>query len=213
MSLTLKGKISFDKQNLPPYIYKFNIAFVVFAIGWFVLCVPVMVAVGCIYDESPVTYIVMATMFAAFFLGLLIFWVVGLFLRRRVVDDCVARLDEQFADMPLEEATQILKSRGRITEYGFNTGLFDLYGEIIIPFDKAEFGFYTETYVTRISLIAVIHDADRETVAFATEVDRALFNYLDKSGLNLDLENNHSFAYLKSNKKNFCRQALGFRIK
>lgn len=213
MSLTLKGKISFDKANLPPYIYKFNIALITFFIGWFVVCAPAMIAVGYVYGESPITYIAMAIMFATFFLCLLIFCIVALRLRKKVVEECASRIEEQFADMPLEEATQILKSKGRITEYGFNTGLFDLYGEIIIPFEKAEFVFYPTSHITQITFIAEVYDSERETIGFACEVNRALFNFLDKSGLNLDLENNRAFVYLKNDKKRLCRLALGFRRK
>lgn len=214
MSLILRGKISFDKKNLPPYIFKFNIALVVFFAAWFVLCLPAMIAVGCVLDESPVTYITMIAMFAVFFLGLLIFCTVAFKLRRRLVEERAAQIEEQFADMPLNEATEILKREGRITDYGFITNVGDVFGNRVILFEKAEFCFYPGAFASEIWFMAEINDSDSEDgFGYACEVDRALFNFLDKRGFNLDWEDNKSFAYLKYDKKNFVRKALGFKLK
>lgn len=214
MSLTLKGKISFDKENLPPYIFKFNIALVVFFAAWFVLCLPPVIVLGCVYGESPVTYITMIAVFAAFFIGLLILCTVALLLRKRLVEERAAQLEVEFADMPLDEATQALKSDGKITDYGFITGEGDVFGNRVIPFDKSEFCFYPYAQASTISFIAEIYDSDSEDgFGYAYVVDRAMFNFLDKRGFNLDLESNKSFAYLKHNKKNFCRYAFGFKLK
>lgn len=32
--------IRFDKNNLPPYVFGYNVAMVTFFVAWFVLCVP-----------------------------------------------------------------------------------------------------------------------------------------------------------------------------
>ena len=60
-------------KNQPKYLYKLNLALVLFFILWFLLGVPLMVTVGCIYDENVITYIVMGCTFAVFFIGLAIF--------------------------------------------------------------------------------------------------------------------------------------------
>lgn len=230
--MVLKGQpISFDKENQPLYVYKFNVAMVVFFAAWFVICTPIMITCGFLYGESFEFFLSFGVSFGAFFLGLLILYIVALKLRERIVADRAAELEAKFTDMPLDEATRILKERGVITDVGFVSETGDLFGSKIVPFEKARVsvcgrgqeiyidakgmhGVRIRTTPMRIETTAVIYDgADIRTPHAEYELDCALYNFLDKRNL-VDAEADcYWFERLKNDKKNFCRKALGFGLK
>lgn len=219
--------IRFDKSNLPPYIFKFNVAMVTFFAAWFALCVPPCIAVGCTFGESSVTYITMGSLFALFFIGLLILYIVALKLRERLVSERAAELEEKFRDIPLDTATEILKERGVINDNGFIASRGDIFGGKVVPFDKAELSVYAAGYeigVTGHSIKKVTHPlkiniylglsdgVDVEDLA-TYDLDGALFNFLDKRNLIKNYEDNRGFILLKTDKSNFVRYAFGFKLK
>lgn len=226
--MIFKGeRIRFDKENLPSYVFKFNVAMVAFFIGWFIFCAPPMIAMGCIFGESWEFYVTFVTMFAIFFIGLAILYFVALKLRERLVAECAAELEEKLADMPLERAAEILTERGIINENGFIASRGDLFGEKVVPFGQADFSVYCDGYYLYwegrylkkkthplvLNIYCDLHDGADVSGCASFELDGALFNFLDKRGLVKDLESNRDFYYLKADKKNLVRRAFGFRLK
>lgn len=225
--MILKGTISFDKENLPSYIFKYNVAMVSFFAGWFVLCLPPMIAVGYIYGENPATYITMIALFGLFFIGLLILYITAMKLRERLIDERTAEIEEEFADMPLEKAEAILKGKGIITESGF-VAQSDVFGNTVIPFEKLNYYVMARLYVfkhgsivqlwtrpSKIDVFLQVYTDGENGVEYEDEypLDGALFNFLDKRNLITNYEDNRDFALLKDNKRNFCRMALGYKMK
>lgn len=227
--MILKGPIRFDKQNLPSYVYKFNVALICFFVAWFIICVPIMVAVGYVNGENIATYVTMLSLFGVVSAGLLIYKLVALKLQKRLVDDCAAQLEGEFINMPLEEAEEILKQRGIISDDGFVLPKKDVFGKRIIPFEKAQCEVYPiasyqwklykeainalpykpdEKFYINVNVHVYDGDGDEETELYVN-LDRALFNFLEKSN-NIDCEN---IECLKKDKKHFCRLALGFNTK
>lgn len=228
--MILKGQpISFDKKLMPPYIIKFNIAMLIFFGAWFVVCVPAMTAVGFIFEESAEFYITFGVSMGGFFVGLGIFYIVALRLRERLVDERTADLEREFKDMPLDEATEILKQRGVINDTGFIVG-DEPFDEKCVPFDAGEisvspvfriaygFGHSRKYKVNALKIemhvdIYVRLDSGCPLVVYPIGLlDCALFNFLDKKNL-VVYEYNRDFCYLKGDKKNLVRNILGFRLK
>lgn len=225
--MILKGKISFDKENLPPYVFKYNVAMLAFFIGWFIVCIPIIAAVGVVCGESPATYITMIALFGLFFIGLLILYIAAMKLRERLIDERTAEIEEEFADMPFEKAEAILKEKGIITESGF-VAQSDVFGNTVIPFEKLNYYVSARLYVfkrgsivqvwtrpSKIDVFLKVCTNGEEGVKFEDEypLDGALYNFLDKRNLITDYEDNIDFAILKSDKRNFCRMALGYKWK
>lgn len=227
--MILKGQpISFDKKNLPPYIYKFNVALTVF----FALAIAVFLAagipIGLTLGDDPTMYFTLAFL-AVFLIVTLIFIIIGMRLRERLIAERTAEIEKEFADMPLEEATQKLIEKGIITESGFIANDDNcIFGNTVIPFEKVKCSVYAQLFVLKwhkvaqvwtrpshIDVLLCVHSAENEIVEFEDEypLDGALFNFLDKRGMITDYEENIDFALLKSNKKNFVRRALGFKMK
>ena len=212
--MILKGQLSFDRKNLPPYVFKFNVALICFFAAWFILCVPTMIVVGVIYDERIETYATMIALFGLFFVGLGIFYLISFKLRKRVIETNAARLEKEFADMPLDRAEEILKQKGVITDIGFVVGKDDVFGAKIIPFERAECSAFSYIGTFGIGIKVYVYDAEGEDGEddVVLTADGALFNFLDKRNL-IDLEDNAYFEYFKNDKRNFCRQVFGFKIK
>ena len=211
--MILRGQLRFDKRNLPPLVFKFNVALICFFAAWFILCVPIMIVIGLIYDERVETYATMIALFAVFFIGLGIFYLVALRLRGRVVEENAARLEEEFADMPLDTAEEILKQKGVINDIGFVLKE-DLFGTKTIPFDRAECSLFATLSASGVGVKAYVCDAGGEDGGseIFLAADRALFNFLDKRNL-INYKDDKELEYFKTDKRKFCRQFFGFRIK
>ena len=211
--MILKGQISFNKKHLPTCVFKFNVALICFFAAWFALCVPAMVTVGVIYDERVETYATMIALFSVFFVGLGIYYLIALKLRNRLVEVNAVRLEEEFTDMPHDKAEEILKQRGIISDNGFVMKDDDVFGAKIIPFDRAECSVFASMSTSGIGLKVYIYDVEGDDGAdMVLTVDGALFNFLDKRNL-IDYKGNIDFGYFKKDKRNFCRQVFGFKIK
>ena len=195
--------ISLNK-NQPKYLYKLNLAGVVFFILWFALGVPLMVTIGCIYDESAITYIVMACTFAVFFIGLAIFVVVDVKLHRRFINERTAQLEEEFCDMPLEEAKRILKERGIITDSGFIVDNDEVFGNEILPFEETLFYFDFVMLRTSVNMGVALYNGEGDWRCIL-KLDRPLYNFLAKD---TKLKNHPAFNLLINNKKEFAKLAL-----
>lgn len=227
--MILKGRISFDKKNLPGYIFKFNVAMVVYLAAYLAvytaLCITIGLTLG---DDAAGIFTVAST--GVFLIGVLAFFIIAMKFRERLVSEKAAELKEKFADMPLEEAKAELIKKGIITEDGF-VCREDVFGKNILPFGEAKFSFLIQSskYIgyrhnvkelpsTDIKIHVCIYgvpdeDAEEDAPEIFYELDRALFNFLDKSGFDLDWEDNKEFVYLKYDKENLCRKAYGFRLK
>ena len=210
-------RLSLDKRKLPPYIYKINVATVIFFAVWFIICLPVWIAVGVIYGDSPATFIAMVAAVALFLIGFAILLPIDSKLRERLVTERAGELEKEFADMSLEEAEQILKSSRVINDIGFIgsdkdgvSGNND-FSEFVIPFENADISIFCNVCNTVIEIKAYIYDADGDNEIFL-KFDSALFNFIDKRNLIL-YEDEPDFVYLKNDKKNFCRRAFGLKQK
>ena len=219
--MILREPIRFDKENLPPFIFKYNVAWISFIAAWFILCLPMMIATGYAFGDSIETFAAIFGLFGVLILGLIIFHIVALKLRIRLVDECAAALEKEFVDMPLEQAEQILKDNGVINDYGFiadEGDVFiadegDVFGISTVAFDIAEFALYAHAEGSRVACIAKIQCDENYDTIRTVVVDCALYNFLQKRNFHIDLESNKDFALLINDKKNFCRRAFGFKIK
>lgn len=192
-------------KNQPKYLYKLNVALVCFFAFWFTAVVAVMIAIGCIYGESVITYAVMGGGFALFFIGLAIFWLIDNKLYKRFLGERTAELEKEFSEMPFEEAERILKERGIITDAGFvvNDGVF---GGETVPFEKAYFIFKIDT-VAGVELKIVLYtegDGPKTVYAF----DRAMYNYVLFKDTNL--KDNETLKLLREDKKAFTQTVLRY---
>lgn len=202
--MIIKGPISFNR-NLPPYVLKFNISLVCFFAAWAVLCIPAMIAVGVINGEEPITYIVMIALFSVFFIGLIIFYAVARYLRRYLIEDCTAEIEQRFADMPLEKAKENLIAAGIINESGF-VYRDAVFGEMVLPFDKAAFAFGFFVRSTEIHLDIAIGSSEDKEVKAIYNLSGDLYNFLIKN--NFDLSGNKVFDLLINDKKAFTETLL-----
>lgn len=199
--------ISLDKKHLPKYLYKLNLALVLFFALWFGLGVPLMVTIGCIYDESVITYAVMASTFALFFIGLAIFAVVDIKLHKRFVEQRTAEIEKEFCDMPFEEAERILKENGFITDTGFIVDNADVFGNEVVPFEDALFNFCFFQLTFSINMDIELYRADGEFGGII-KLDRALYNFL--ANKDTDIKNDFAFKLLIKDKKEFANFALKY---
>ena len=196
--------ISLDKRQ-PKYLYKLNLALTLFFILWFALGVPLMVTVGCIYDESAITYIVLGCTFAVFFIGLAIFIVVDKKLNNRLIEERTAQLEEEFTEMPFEEAERILKERGIITDSGFVVES-DVFGEEVAPFEEVWIDLYFTLAVSaKIDICVFGNESSFKRIA-KYSLDCAMYNFL----VNKDtrIKSNTVFNLLVEDKKAFAKWAL-----
>ncbi|MDE6356256.1 MAG: hypothetical protein K2L67_03335 [Clostridia bacterium] len=203
--------LSLDKKNLPAYIFKLNVAMVTFFALWFTVGVAAMVATGCVYGESVITYAVMGGVFALFFIALAIFLLIEKKLYKRLVGERAAQMEKEFADIPLEKAAQILTENRVINENGFICAENEVFGETAVPFGDAcfAFGFYVEH--TKIVLnIAVGRKGGDEACAILA-LDGALYNFLTKKGF--DLSGSYVFDLFINDKKKFAELLLNQKIK
>ena len=197
--------ISLDKKNLPPYIYKMNLAMVIFFAVWFALGIPLMVTVGCIYDESFITYAVMIATFACFFLGFFIFAFIDGKLHKRLIADRAEELERQFTLMPLEEAERALRERGIMTDGGFAVPEDYVFGSEAVPLDKAWFGFDFCEYKTKIIMKLILFSLDGDEPKAAYDLDRALYSYMIATDAFEDFSN---FKLLEKDKLAFAKLVL-----
>lgn len=203
--------ISLNKKLLPKYLYKLNVALVSFFAAWFSLGVTLMVTIGCIYQESIITYAVMIATFAAFFIVLAIFCVIDVKLQKRLVKERTAELEKKFIPMPFDKAERILKERGIINDNGFITSKEnDVFGEkVVVPFDKASFSFGFSQFASQIYLSIALYSKDDEGDGEAKaeyEIDCALYNFL--LGKDTDLKDNYYFNLLIKDKSAFAALVL-----
>ncbi len=194
--------ISLDKKNLPGYIYKLNVALLIFFALWFTAGVAAMVTVGCIYGESVITYAVMGGVFALFFLGLAIFLIADNKLHKRLIDERAAELEKEFIDMPFEEAERILKESGVITDYSFIVNDDGVLGKNTVPFESAKIEFLFYSVSTHIYLSASLYNADGKIVE-SFELNRALCNFL--RGKKIKILNAEHFELFVKDKKAFVK--------
>lgn len=198
----LKGPISFDRKALHPSVFKFNCAFIIFCAVWFIIAVPIMLTIGIIYDESFITYAVMIAGFAIFFIGFFVFFVISYKIRNKlIIENYATELEEEFADMPIEEAEKILKKYGIIDENGFLCK--DVFGKSTIPFDDAIFLLNYKVSSTFITLYIQVIDSlntNSSNRSCVITVDGAVFNFILKK---YDYCN-PVFSLLRDNKKEFA---------
>lgn len=205
--------ISLNKKLLPKYLYKLNVALVCFFAAWFSLGVALMVTIGCIYQESVITYAVMIATFAAFFIGLAIFCIIDVKLNKRLVKERTAELEEKFTQMPYEEAERILKERGVITDNGFasseENAVFD---NEIVPFDSAWISFRVGQLITQPKLSIAVYSNDRDEYLgepkAVYDFDCAMYNFL--LGKNTNLKKDYSFNLFIKDKGAFAAFVLKY---
>ncbi len=211
--MVLKGKISFDKKNLPPYIFFYNVALITFLIAWLALCLPLMAVIGIIYGEAIITYITMIVSFSIFAVGMLIFVVLASRLRKRLVDEKCAEIEKEFEDMPLEQATQILKDKGVINESGFILKE-DIFGNKVVPFDRMQFLFYAYASLSEICYCIALAEKDDNKLQAIYSLDGALYNFLNKYGFDINYKewDKKAFSWIAKEKRLLCKVILGYRI-
>lgn len=203
--------ISLNKKLLPKYLYKLNVALVSFFAAWFSLGVALMVTIGCIYQESVITYVVMIATFAVFFIVLAIFYVVDVKLQKRLIKERTAELEEKFIPMPFDDAERILKERGVITDNGFITSEEndDFGEEVVVPFDKVSFSFGFHQFASQIYLSIALYSNDDESDGESKaeyEIDCALYSFILCKDTNL--KDNYYFNLFINDKSAFVTLVL-----
>lgn len=210
--------ISLDKKNLPSYLFKLNVALVSFFIAWFALGVPLMVTIGCLYGEDVITYAVMASTFAMFFVGLAIFVIIDKKLHKRLIEERTAELEQEFCDMPFEEAKELLLKNGVITDDGFAVAEGVFAECAVVPFKEAKLEFGYSSANTKIYLSVCLGVKGQlmfdNTKAFY-EMDKALYNFILKSGFDffsdeINTDGDLCFELFKNDKKEFAKIALKY---
>lgn len=196
--------ISLNKKNLPDYLFKLNVAFVVFLAIWFTLGVALMITIGCLYGESVITYAVMAGTFALFFVGLAVFVSVDKKLYKRFIAKRAAELEEEFCDMSFEEAERILKDKGIITGDGFAAN-GDVFDEEVLPFEETVFDLQFFQLLSRVNMDLVLYKNNGGCIG-CYPLDRALYNFIIKN--DKGIKENRILNLLKNDKKGFAEFAL-----
>ncbi|MDE7167602.1 MAG: hypothetical protein K2O28_01985 [Clostridia bacterium] len=227
--------ISLNKKQ-PKYLYKLNLALVLFFALWFALGVPLMVTIGCIYGEEVITYAVMISTFALFFIGFAIFFLVDNKLHKRFIEERAAQLEEEFCEMPFEDAEQILKEKGIITDAGFVVKTDGVFGECVIPFEKAHLAFNFIELASTVNMDLWVFAQDGEVpeidynITSVMEICKqneswknfisgsskhavyklncAIYNYLRYKDTNIKYD--QYFKLLVKDKKEFTKEALKY---
>ena len=202
--------ISFNKKNLPTYVYKLSVALVTFFVLWFTAVVAVMATIGVIYGESVITYAVMCGGFGLFFIVLGVFWLVDIKLHKRFIEERTAELEKEFSDMPFEEAERILKEKRIITDTGFVAKSGDVFGEEIVSFDKARFSFNISV-ISEVKYAINMYTADDMTRKATYDFDKAMYNYI--KNIDSNLKNNEAIALLQRDKRQFSKSIFNYTSK
>ena len=199
--------ISLDKKNLPKYLYKLNIALICFFAVWFGLGVPLMLTIGCIFDESVITYAVMIATFAAFFIGLAVFCVIDFKLQKRLIKERTAELEKEFVEMPFDESERILKERGVITDTGFVVykGV-DIFDNLVVPFEKAWLGFNFGQFASRIKISIDLFSEEGYEPKAVYNFDCAMYNFI--LGKDMGIKDNFYFKLFVKDKGAFAKFVL-----
>ena len=211
--MVLKGKISFDKKNLPPYIFFYNVALITFLIAWLALCLPLMAGFWNFFGGGKKKKINIIINFFLFFVGVFIFFFLASRLRKRLVDEKCAEIEKEFEDMPLEQATQILKDKGVINESGFILKE-DIFGNKVVPFDRMQFLFYAYASLSEICFCIALAEKDDNKLQAIYSLDGALYNFLNKYGFDINYKewDKKAFSWIAKEKRLLCKVILGYRI-
>ena len=194
-------------KNIPKYIYKYNIAFICFFAVWFTAGAALMVTIGIIYSESVITYAVIASTCAVALIGIFIFWRVDIKLHNRAIEERTAELEEQFSEMPFEEAERILKEKGIITDEGFVVK-----DGRVVPFENVWIDLYYALLASADIDICIFEYISEQEISLKKlaqyRLDCALYNFL--ANKDMPIKNNNIFNLLVKDKKEFAKLALKY---
>ncbi|MDE6691732.1 MAG: hypothetical protein K2K04_07155, partial [Clostridia bacterium] len=118
------------------------------------------------------------------------------------IENYTKELEEEFADMAIEEAENILKQEGIIDDNGFLCK--DVFGKSTIPFENAIFLLDYKVSSTCITLYIQVVDSlnpNSSRQSGVITVDGAVFNFLLKKYNYC----NPVFSLLRDNKKEFAK--------
>lgn len=213
--MKLKEILKNERENLPDYCLKYNrtvvIPFAVLFIAGPLIVLAVSIPLGIKYEEHILTFVPLIAWTAVLAVFTALYAVIGKRVKKRLIEDRAAELEETFKDIPLDEAAEILKKDRVINDNGFICADKEGFGETAVPFGEAcfAFGFYVE--YTKIILNIAVGRNGSEEVSAVFALDGTLYNFLIKKGF--DLSGNYVFDLLISDKKKFAEMLLNRKNK
>lgn len=200
--MTFKHKRQLKKEFMPKYYRNVNIWSAVAFCAVFIIGLCVCVAVGLVFDESPVTYITMIVYFAVLIAILIVYMVLGLRARKKLILQRTEEIESEFSDLNFDEVTVSLSQKRIISEYGFVANLGEYAGALVVPFKEATVSVYSANIYTKVCSAVRITNASGAIIAERI-LDNELFNFICKKGVKLNFVANSRL--LVSDKKKFVK--------
>ena len=213
--MKLKEILKNERENFPDYYLKYNRAVVLpFVIAFIfgpLIVLAVSIPIGIKYGEHILTFVPFIAWSAVLALFTALYVVIGKRVKKRLIADRAAELEDRFKDIPLNEAAEILRQTHVINDSGFICEDKEVFSETAVPFGEARFafGFYVEYTKIVLNIAVGRNGSDEVSAVFA--LDGALYNFLIKKGF--DLSGNYVFDLLINDKKKFAELLLNRKIK
>lgn len=181
--MTSKQKRQLKKEFTPKYYKNVNIWGAVALCAVFIIGLCVCIAVGVTFDESPVTYITMIVYFFVLIVMLIVWMVIALKARKKLILQRTEEIESEFSDLNFDEVTASLSQKRVITEHGFVANLGEYAGMLVVPFKEATVFVYSANIYTKICSAVRITNASGAIIAERI-LDNELFNFICKKGVN-----------------------------
>lgn len=194
------------KKNKLNIAEKTAFIFIMVFCGWFVFGLAACLTVGCIFDESPVTYIVMGIYFGAF----VPLFIAGYFAVKiadgKLSKSIAKNFDGLLTDMPFEEAQAALKEQGVICDKGFIINNDEVFKKpVVIPFNEVELELVNYVSEDKELCFCVVAVSEDNISVLDLNLKRELYNFIIKSGF---YEKSISFKLFSENREFYVKQAL-----
>ena len=200
--MTFKHKRQLKKEFTPKYYRNISLWSAVALCAVLIIGLCACVAVGMVFDESPVTYITMIVYFFALIAILIVFMVIVVRVQKKLLAQRTEEIESEFVDLPFEEVTATLLKKRIITEYGFLANVGEYSGQLMVPFKEATVSVYSANIYTKVCSAIVITNASGAVIAEHI-LDNELFNFICKKGVNLKFVANSGL--LLNDKKKFVK--------
>ena len=121
--MRLKEILKSERENFPDYYLKYNRAVVLpFVIAFIfgpLIVLAVSIPIGIKYGEHILTFVPFIAWSAVLALFTALYVVIGKRVKKRLIADRAAELEDRFKDIPLNEAAEILRQNLVINYCGF----------------------------------------------------------------------------------------------
>ena len=203
--MTFKDKQKLKREYTAPYYKKYNIGVMISLIFIIVLVCVFAVCVVLLDDDSFALPVLAIALFASLLIFVIVFLVATLKLRKRLLKQRTEEIENEFSDMPFEEAESELTERKVITEHGLVANLGFYAGKLVVPFKEATVSLHAANIYTKVVAAVLIRDLSGAVVA-SYILDKTLYNYLLKKGIRIDFQGYTSL--MVSEKSRFVKYYL-----